>query len=165
MTKRDLPTPIYAAAGAGDLAYQRLRKLPDAAARTLRSAGRTASDLRRRMAEGHGLDLTRVRESAQRNAAVAAARASAAQRRAAAGYRRLVAHGEQVLAERNGRTATLEAEPPAELVGAQAVDTEAPEAGQAADTTPAEAGQAADGAAPRTGQAADPAAGGETAER
>ena len=134
MSKRDLPTPIYAAAGAGDLAYQRLRKLPDAAARTLRSAGRTASDLRRRIAEGQALDLTRVRESAQRNAAAAAARASAAQRRAVAGYRRLVAHGEHVLAERSGRAATLKAEPPAELVGATAADAQPSDPGQAAQT-------------------------------
>lgn len=119
MTKRDLPSPIYAVAGAGDLAYQRLRKLPDTAARTLRNAGQTAADLRRRFADGQTLDLTRVRESAQRNAAAATARVSAASRKAVAGYRRLVAHGERVLAER-GRSATLTATPPAELVSAPA---------------------------------------------
>ena len=102
--------------------YQRLRKLPDAAARTLRSAGRTASDLRRRVAVSPGLDLSRVRESAQRNAAAAAAKAASAQKKAIAGYRRLVAHGERVLAEREERHVTVQADPAAELT----TDTQSP---------------------------------------
>ncbi len=122
MSKRELPAAVYAAAGAGDLAYQRLRKLPDAAARTLRSAGRTASDLRRRVAVSPGLDLSRVRESAQRNAAAAAAKAASAQKKAIAGYRRLVAHGERVLAEREERHVTVQADPAAELT----TDTQSP---------------------------------------
>lgn len=121
MSKRELPTAVYAAAGAGDLAYQRLRKLPDTAARTLRS---TAADLRRRVAEGPGLDLSRVRESAQRNAAAAAAKASSAQQKAVAGYRRLVAHGEQVIAQREARDAHVRAEPAAAIAVADSRPTD-----------------------------------------
>lgn len=115
MSKRDLPAAVYAAAGASDLAYQRLRKLPDTAARTLRTAGRTASDLRRRVADNTKLDLSKFRESAQRNASTAATKAATAQQKAVAGYRRLVAHGERVVAERSAAGATLQAEPPAAI--------------------------------------------------
>ena len=44
--KAELPDAVYAAAGASDLAYKRLRHLPEATARTLRTAGQTAGALR-----------------------------------------------------------------------------------------------------------------------
>lgn len=76
MNRTELPAPIYAAAGAGDVAYQQLRRLPEVA--------------------------HRLRESAQRGSATFVARAATVQDRTAAGYRRLVARGEQVMAERIG---------------------------------------------------------------
>lgn len=93
-----LPAPVYAAAGAGELAFKKLRTLPERAvhaAGTLR--GRVAVRDRDLAAE-----LARMRESAQRGTAVLAARAAAAQERAATGYRNLVARGERVIAARSG---------------------------------------------------------------
>lgn len=100
MNRTDIPAPLYAAAGAGELAYERLRRLPETAART-------AETLRERFA---ARDFSEVRESAQRSTAVVVARAAAAQERAAAGYRNLIARGERVVAERAGVT-TGHAEP------------------------------------------------------
>jgi hypothetical protein len=94
--KTELPTPIYAAAGAGELAYQQLRKLPEAAARTMRNAGQ----LRQRLADPQSQLNVRMRESAERGRSAVRSRAVAAQQRAAAGYRNLVARGERVVAER-----------------------------------------------------------------
>lgn len=111
MIKREIPGPFYAAAGAGDAAYRKLRQLPDAATRTLRAAGDRATALRERVTTGQSrlnrdrlsADLTKLRDSAQR------------------GYRDLVAHGERVVA---ARTAQGRAEP-AEI--ATAVETAAGE--------------------------------------
>jgi hypothetical protein len=110
MTKRELPRAVYAAAGAGDLAYRRLRRLPEATTRTLHAASGAAAELRERAEAGpYRLDrqrlsgeLTRLREQARRGGAVLAARAAAAQERAAAGYHHLVVHGEHVMAARTG---------------------------------------------------------------
>jgi hypothetical protein len=101
MNRTDLPAPFYAAAGAGALAYRKLRRLPDVAARSVRTAGRTVDGLRQRIALRER-DLATLRESAQRGRTMVAARAAEVQERAATGYRRLVAHGEQVMAERTG---------------------------------------------------------------
>ncbi|WP_018254624.1 hypothetical protein [Salinispora mooreana] len=113
-----IPAPIYAAAGVGDLAYQQLRKLPAAvtelrnrvaadlsavdgaelrqkATETWRTATVTAENLRRRAASD--LDLSRLRETATRNAAVVVASAQAAQERAVTTYGALVGHGERVV--------------------------------------------------------------------
>lgn len=113
-----IPAPLYAAAGAGDLAYQQLRKLPAAvselrnrvaadlstvdgaelrqkATETWRTATATAENLRRRAASD--LDLSRLRETATRNAAVVVASAQAAQERAVTTYGALVGHGERVV--------------------------------------------------------------------
>lgn len=99
MNRTDLPGPIYAAAGAGEIAYEKLRKLPAAAART-------ADGLRQRLTapdrDRNVVDLARVRESAQRGTAQLVAQAASVQDRAAAGYRRLVARGERVMADRIG---------------------------------------------------------------
>jgi hypothetical protein len=109
----ELPSPFYAAAGVGELAYQQVRRLPDVAARTLRTAGRSAAELRRRVA-ARDRDLTaewtRMRASAQRGTAAVAATAAAAQERAVTGYRNLVVRGERLVADRFG-VATGQAEP------------------------------------------------------
>lgn len=124
-TKTRIPTPLYAAAGAGDLAYQQLRKLPavvtelrgratagtadlrgkavttsadlrERAAATLKSANETATDLRERAARNE-FDAERVREIARRNANAMLAGAQAAQARAAEVYHQLVVRGEKVV--------------------------------------------------------------------
>ncbi|WP_018800103.1 hypothetical protein [Salinispora arenicola] len=115
-----IPAPIYAAAGAGELAYQQLRKLPavvsdlrnrvaadlgavngaelrQKANETLQTATVAAENLRRAASD---LDLNRLREAATRNAAVVAASAQAAQERAVATYGALVGHGERVVGAR-----------------------------------------------------------------
>ena len=120
-----IPAPLYAVAGAGDYAYQQLRKLPtvvndlsgraavstselrekavvtsaelrEKAAATLRGANSGAVALRERTAAGE-LDAERLREAARRNAAVVVAGAHAAQERALAAYLALVARGERVI--------------------------------------------------------------------
>lgn len=84
-TKSKLPAPLYAAAGAGDLAYRRLRKLaPKAGELNLRG------------------ELDKVRERTRRSAKAvlgsAQAGAQAAQHRAATVYTDLVQHGKRVVA-------------------------------------------------------------------
>lgn len=109
-----IPAPLYAAAGAGELAYQQLRKLPtvvtelggkavsstvelaDKAAATLRTANTTAVGLREKAVPAD-LDLDRLREVAVRNAAVVVAGAQAAQERALAVYGALITRGERVV--------------------------------------------------------------------
>ncbi|MGN9910869.1 hypothetical protein ACTMTJ_25250 [Phytohabitans sp. LJ34] len=161
-----IPTPLYAAAGAGDLAYQQLRKLPAVvnelsgkaaagtidlrakAVATLRAANTTATSLRDRAATTD-FDAERLRAAARRNAAALVAGAQAAQERAFAFYGQLVAHGERVVGTGVVRTADavnsdIEAtEPPAEVTAAPASETEtkpvAKKATKAAKrTTPAE---------------------------
>jgi hypothetical protein len=125
MTKRDLPAAFYAAAGASELAYQRLRQLPDATERAWRTASETATILRERVAAGEtGLpreriaaEVARLRESAQRGAHTVMSSAATAQHKAVTGYRNLVAHGEKVVAARNEAStitvAPAEIDPPA----------------------------------------------------
>lgn len=101
--KAELPAPIYAVAGATELTYQQLRRLPEVAARTLRTAGQTAEELRQRIGAREGSLVaarTRVRDSAQRSTATFVAQAALLQDRAVAGYRQLVHRGEQMLADR-----------------------------------------------------------------
>jgi heparin binding hemagglutinin HbhA len=81
---RRIPEPLYAAAGAGDLAYQQLRKLPE------------------RVAELRGVDIERLRDAARRNAAALVSGVEAAQERATAVYTDLVKRGHRVV--RNART-------------------------------------------------------------
>ncbi|MFI6824392.1 hypothetical protein ACIBJE_26140 [Micromonospora sp. NPDC050187] len=137
-----IPAPIYAAAGAGDLALEQLRKLPSVvsdlsgrvvndlggkavvtgfelrqkATETLKTANLTATGLREK-AVGGDLDLDRLRELAGRNASVVLAGAQAAQERALAAYGALVARGERVVG-----AGVLEA---AETVNADIETTEA----------------------------------------
>ncbi len=111
-----IPGPLYAAAGAGDLAYQQLRKLPtvvgelsgravaggfelrEKAIASLRAAETRASVLRDRANDTatslKGADLEALREQALKNTT---SFAQAAQERAVALYTTLVAHGERVI--------------------------------------------------------------------
>jgi hypothetical protein len=94
-TNTKIPAPLYAAAAVGDLAYQRLRKLPA-----------TVADLRERVARTD-LDTDKLRGIAQRNATALVNGAHSAQERAQAIYTQLVAHGEQVMRGRRVIHATI----------------------------------------------------------
>ncbi|GIF40419.1 hypothetical protein [Actinoplanes xinjiangensis] len=128
-TKTRIPTPLYAAAGAGDAAYEQLRKLPavltelsDKAAASLRAyneqAGTKAAELRGKAQEA---DLVALRESA---ATAALGFAQVAQERAVAVYNELVARGERVVG-----TGVVEA---ADVVNSDIEATEQPKAVEAA---------------------------------
>jgi hypothetical protein len=93
-TDRKIPKPLYAAAGAGDLAYEKLRKLPG-----------KVSELRDRVEKNDitiKVDVDKIRAAAKRNAAALRASALTAQDKATAVYTDLVARGEQVV--RAGRS-------------------------------------------------------------
>jgi heparin binding hemagglutinin HbhA len=114
-----IPGPLYAAAGAGDLAIERLRKVPAKVAElqerfqtefpgrvnvlqdkiTARVAELPAivAEFRQRVVD---TDADKLRESARRNADVVRTNAQAAQEKATAIYAELVARGTQVV----GRT-------------------------------------------------------------
>ncbi|HLL68201.1 MAG TPA: hypothetical protein VK453_21165 [Micromonosporaceae bacterium] len=93
-----IPAPLYAAAGAGDLAFQQIRKLPTKVAelrdrvvdlRPTVSDAVVERDLR--------ADVHRVRRIARRNAFAFVSSAQAAQDRALAVYNGLVTRGERVV--------------------------------------------------------------------
>lgn len=152
MTKREMPTALYAVAGAGDLAYRRLRRLPEAASRTFRAASVAADNLRERVNAGDSrlnrqrlaADLAKLRESAQRGATTFLSSAEAVQEKATARYRELVAHGEQVVAARN-QAKEPQVVAPAEIAQAEVAQAEA---------EPAEVAQAEAPADPRPESAA-----------
>ena len=132
-TKTKLPAPLYAAAGAGDLAYQQLRKLPavvtelsEKAAASLRTyneqAGEKATQLREK---AQTADFDALRGNA---ASVATSIAQLAQERTVAAYTALVARGEKVVG--TGVVAT------ADVVNADIETTEAPKAVEAAPAAP-----------------------------
>lgn len=89
-TDNRIPSPLYAAAGAGDLALAQLRKLE-----TL------ATELRDRVVASD-LDLDKLRDAAKRNAATLLSNAQVAQEKVTAVYNELVEHGTKVVAARNG---------------------------------------------------------------
>jgi heparin binding hemagglutinin HbhA len=100
---RKIPTPLYAAAGAGELAYEQLRRLPE---RVAELRGRVA-ELRPAVAEAVTdrvsernlrADIDKLRDSARRNAQVFVASAQVAQKQATAVYDELVARGERIVA-------------------------------------------------------------------
>ncbi|GAB1643347.1 hypothetical protein [Krasilnikovia sp. MM14-A1259] len=128
-TKTKIPTPLYAAAGAGDLAYEQLRKLPavvselsDRAVATLKpaiaNANTKAGTLREKAA---ATDFDKLRSDAASNAV---AFAQLAQERAVSAYSALVARGERVVG-----SGVVEA---ADVVNADIEATEAPKAVEAA---------------------------------
>jgi hypothetical protein len=134
-TKTRIPAPLYAAAGAGDLAYQQLRKLPavitdlsDRAAASLKTANDTANTTAASLkTTATATDFDKLRETAT---ASAVAFAHAAQERAVAVYTSLVAHGERVVG-----TGVVEA---ADAVNSDMVTTLEPKAVEAAaaESTP-----------------------------
>ncbi len=91
-TKNRIPTPLYAAAGAADLAYQKLRDL-----QTKVNEQRAKTGVRE-------FDVERLRAVARRNASAFVAATQAAQEKAVAVYTDLVARGEKVV--RGGAEAT-----------------------------------------------------------
>jgi len=128
-TKTRFPAPLYAAAGAGDLAYQQLRKLP--AAVTVLSEKAAAS--LRTYNEQANAKATELREKAQTTdfdalrgnaASVATSIAQLAQERTVAAYTALVARGEKVVG--SGVVTT------ADVVNADIETTDAPKAVEAA---------------------------------
>jgi heparin binding hemagglutinin HbhA len=129
-TKTRFPAPLYAAAGAGDLAYQQLRKLPavvnewsDRAAASLRTANETATTRATLLRDrANATDLDKLRSTAASNAV---SLAHAAQERAIAIYTALVAHGERVVG-----SGVVDA---ADVVNADIETTEQPKAVEAAE--------------------------------
>jgi heparin binding hemagglutinin HbhA len=128
-TKTRIPAPLYAAAGAGDAAYEQLRKLPavltelgDKATASLKAyneqAGTKAAELRGKAQE---TDLVALRDSAT---SAALSFAQVAQERAIAVYNELVARGERVVG-----TGVVEA---ADVVNSDIEATEQPKAVEAA---------------------------------
>lgn len=123
-SKTRIPTPLYAAAGAGDLAYEQLRRLPtvmhelrekaetrgaelrhraadarvelrEKANATLKAANKNVEELRGRTLRE--LDLDHLREAARRNANSLLTEAKATPARAVEVYHQLVARGERVV--------------------------------------------------------------------
>ncbi len=136
-TTRKIPTPLYAAAGAGDLAYEQLRKLPAQVAQ-LRAR---VEELRPAVTEAVTdtklrADLDRLRGAALRNAesilANAQAGAQVAQDRALAVYTDLVNRGTKVVAGGRTTEAKIEIEPATKTVTAEVAVTPTP-----ADVAPA----------------------------
>lgn len=128
-TKTRFPAPLYAAAGAGDLAYQQLRRLPavlnelsERASASLRTynqqANAKAAEIRQK---ANDTDFDALRGNA---ASVATSLAQLAQERAIAGYTALVARGERVVG--TGVVAT------ADVVNADIETTDDPKAVEAA---------------------------------
>jgi heparin binding hemagglutinin HbhA len=153
MTETRFPAPLYAAAGAGDLAYQQLRKLPavmtelsDKAVASLRTANDTATTTAAGLRDKAGTtDFDKLRGNAT---STAVSLAQAAGERALAVYTALVAHGERVVG-----TGVVEA---AEVVNADIEATETPKAVEAAVES-ATATSAADASAPKPRKRARPA--------
>ena len=135
MSKNRIPTPLYAVAGAGDLAYQRLRKLPATVTELRDKAAETTIELRQRARSGElrAKAVNTLRAAAARIAAALVAGVHAAQERAIAVYDRLVAHGERVLDGDGGRSGGAEAQPPASPA---AIEATADTAGADGGSTP-----------------------------
>ncbi|MFR9776787.1 hypothetical protein ACL02O_12100 [Micromonospora sp. MS34] len=166
-----IPAPIYAAAGAGELAFQQLRKLPTAvgdlgnrvvaefggkavvtgvelrqkATETLKTANRTATGLREKGVPSD-LDLDKLREAATRNAAAVMASAQAAQGRALAGAQAAQARALATYAElvaRGERVVGVGVLEAVDTVNADIEATEIPPAAKPAEApSPAEVAEA-----------------------
>jgi heparin binding hemagglutinin HbhA len=139
-TKNRIPGPLYAAAGAGDLAYQKLRKLPAVLGELTGKAAAGTADLREKAAvnsaelrEKAAAGTAELREAALRNAAAVVAGAQVAQEKASAVYEELVARGARVI---GGSAQTVSADAELESEGAVApalpVAPEAPAAAKPA---------------------------------
>jgi heparin binding hemagglutinin HbhA len=143
-TTTKIPAPLYAAAGAGDLAMERLRKLPerltvlqervnafqdelpgrfneiqDKVTQKVAEIPSLVAEFRQRVVD---TDTDKLRESARRNANVVRTNAQAAQEKAAAIYAELVTRGEQVV----GRNTPPPARPERIVAEVVTVDEVAP---------------------------------------
>ncbi len=118
-TKNKLPAPVYAAAGAGELAYEQLRKLPARVAELRERVAANEVDIR--------ADVERLRKAARRNAtnmAHATQHATkVAQDRAMAIYTDLVARGEHVV---SGTRAPLRVKATIDVKAAEPADEAEP---------------------------------------
>jgi heparin binding hemagglutinin HbhA len=111
-TTRKIPTPFYAAAGAGDFAYQRLRRLPEQVQQLRGRAVAIAPAVTAVVAETNvRADLDRLRGAARRNAAQLAERAQSVSERAVSVYSDLVSRGEQVMRGARTTGAAIEVAP------------------------------------------------------
>jgi heparin binding hemagglutinin HbhA len=141
-TTNKIPAPIYAAAGAGDLAIERLRKLPERVAvlqeriqdelpgrltvlqdkvtQKVAEFPSLVAELRQRVVD---TDTDKIRDAARRNAGVMRTNAQAAQEKAAAIYAELVTRGEQVVGR--GTPAARPERVVAEVVTTKPAKTEA----------------------------------------
>jgi heparin binding hemagglutinin HbhA len=132
---RRIPNPLYAAAGASDLAYQQLRKLPERVAELRERVDALRPTVTEAVSERSlRADLDRLRDVARRNAAVVLTGAQAAQERALAVYTQLVAHGERVVATARA----TEAKAQLETAKVEAHDAAKTAAAAASETAPAE---------------------------
>ncbi|GIH12337.1 hypothetical protein [Rugosimonospora africana] len=104
-TNTKIPAPLYAAAAVGDMAYQRLRKLPTTVAELRGRVADTDLDVDR--LRGAAERVERLRDAAQRNVTALVTNAQAAQERAQAIYTDLVARGEEVVRGRRVIHATI----------------------------------------------------------
>jgi hypothetical protein len=122
---RRIPAPLFAAAGAGDVAYQRLRKLPEHVAQLRERVADLAPAVSGAVTDTTlRVDLDRIRGVARRNAANLVAGAQQAGERAAAVYSGLVSRGERVVAQSRATGASVEIRPAAGTVTATASATE-----------------------------------------
>src|SRR5689334_9245858 len=111
-TTRKIPTALYAAAGAGDFAYQRLRKLPEQVAQLRERVTEIAPAVTDAVSEVNlRVDLDRLRDQARRNAATLVAGAQQAGERAFAVYSQLVVRGERVVRNVSTTEAAIEVAP------------------------------------------------------
>jgi hypothetical protein len=151
---RKIPTPLYAAAGAGDLAYERLRKLPAQVAQLRARVEELRPAVSDVVSETNLRgDLDRLRGVARRNAAsflaTAQAGAQVAQDRAFAVYTGLVARGEKVVSTARGAEAKVELEPAKKSVTAEVATTGEPAATSTKKATPAKTTAAKKTVAPK----------------
>jgi heparin binding hemagglutinin HbhA len=115
-TKNKIPGPVYAAAGAGDLAYRKLRKLPAVLSGLTGKAAAGTADLREKaiansaeLREKAVTGRAELRDVARRNAAALVNGAQVAQEKATTVYEELVARGARVIG-RSAGTASADAE-------------------------------------------------------
>jgi hypothetical protein len=124
---RRIPAPFFAAAGAGDVAYQRLRKLPEQVAELRGRVSELAPAVSNAVSDANlRVDLDRLRGAARRNAATLVAGAQQAGERAAAVYSGLVSRGEKVVGQVRTTGAAVEVRPAAGTVTAAAASTAPP---------------------------------------
>jgi heparin binding hemagglutinin HbhA len=121
------PNPVYAAAGAGDAAYQQLRKLPETVTQLRSKAASADLDrLRERIKPAalrarldtdklrEQLEPERLRDTATRGAGLIVTGAHAGRERAVALYEELVARGMHVLHGTPAKPAAIEDKPAGE---------------------------------------------------